>query len=175
MLKRLFKPRPAALAGGSLYDRVVEQARSPRLYSEFGAPDTTEGRFEIYSLHVYLLLERLKERGPQAAETAQALLDTYLSALDNTLREMGLGDVGVGRQVRKLGEAFYGRIRSYEVGMAALPDTGELQAMLVRTAYAGADPASAPRLADYIVRQRQALAAVPVEDLFEGKVTWTEV
>ena len=175
MLKRLFKPRPAALAGGSLYDRVVEQARSPRLYSEFGAPDTTEGRFEIYSLHVYLLLERLKERGPQAAETAQALLDTYLSALDNTLREMGLGDVGVGRQVRKLGEAFYGRIRSYEVGMAALPDTGELQAMLIRTAYAGADSASAPRLADYIVRQRQALAAVPVEDLFEGKVTWTEV
>ena len=86
-----------------------------------------------------------------------------------------MGDVGVGRQVRKLGEAFYGRIRSYEVGMAALPDTGELQAMLVRTAYAGADPASAPRLADYIVRQRQALAAVPVEDLFEGKVTWTEV
>lgn len=174
MLKHLFKPRPAALAGASLYDRVVEQARSPRLYSEFGAPDTTEGRFEIYSLHVYLLLERLKEQGPQAAETAQALLDTYLSALDNTLREMGLGDVGVGRQVRKLGEAFYGRVRSYEVGMAALPDTGELQAMLVRTAYAGVASASAPRLADYIVRQRQALAGVPLENLFEGKVTWTE-
>ena len=175
MLKRLFKPRPAVFAGAALYDRVVEQARSPRLYAEFGAPDTTEGRFEIYSLHVYLLLERLKARGPQAAETAQALLDIYLSALDNTLREMGLGDVGVGRQVRKLGEAFYGRIRSYEVGMAALPDTGELQAMLVRTAYAGADSASAPRLADYIVRQRQALAAVPLEDMFGGKVTWTEV
>ncbi len=174
MLKRLFKSRPAVSAGVSLYDRVVEQARSPRLYAEFGVPDTTEGRFEVYSLHVYLLLERLKEQGPQAAETAQALLDTYLSALDNTLREMGLGDVGVGRQVRKLGEAFYGRVRSYEVGMAALPDMGELQAMLIRTAYAGADLASVPRLADYVVRQRQALVAVPLNDLFEGKVTWTD-
>eukprot|EP01035_Chromulina_nebulosa_P053122 gene53122-biopygen37670 len=84
MLKRLFKPRVAVLAGQSLYERVVTQARSPRLYAELGAPDTTEGRFEIYSLHVYLLLERLKAQGPQAAETAQALLDTYLSALDNT-------------------------------------------------------------------------------------------
>lgn len=88
---------------------------------------------------------------------------------------MGLGDVGVGRQVRKLGEAFYGRVRSYEVGMAALPDTVELQAMLVRTAYAGADSASAPRLADYIVRQRQALAKLKLDDLFEGKVTWIDV
>jgi cytochrome b pre-mRNA-processing protein 3 len=174
MLKRLFKPRVAVLAGQSLYERVVVQARSPRLYAELGAPDTTEGRFEIYSLHVYLLLERLKEQGPQAAETAQALLDTYLSALDNTLREMGLGDVGVGRQVRKLGEAFYGRIRSYEIGMAALPDTSALEAVLIRTAYAGADPGSAPRLADYIVRQRTALASAPLEDLFSGNVAWID-
>ena len=175
MLKHLFKPRPAALAGASLYERVVAQARSPQLYADLGAPDTTEGRFEIYSLHVYLLLERLKEQGPQAAETAQALLDTYLSALDNTLREMGLGDVGVGRQVRKLGEAFYGRVRSYEVGLAALPDTTVLEAMLIRTAYAGADPTSAPRLAGYIVRQRAALAVLPLDDLFAGKVTWADV
>lgn len=175
MLKHLFKPRPAVLAGASLYERVVAQARSPQLYAALGAPDTTEGRFEIYSLHVYLLLERLKEQGPQAAETAQALLDTYLSALDNTLREMGLGDVGVGRQVRKLGEAFYGRVRSYEIGLAALPDTTALQAMLIRTAYAGADCASAPDLAAYIVRQRAALVALPLDDLFAGNVTWADV
>ena len=174
MLKRLFKTRPAVLAGQALYERVVAQSRSPGLYADLGAPDTTEGRFEIYSLHVYLLLERMKGQGPQAAETAQALLDTYLSALDNTLREMGLGDVGVGRQVRKLGEAFYGRVRSYEVGMAALPDTSELQAMLIRTAYAGADSTSAPRLAEYIVRQRAALATQPLETLFAGSVMWTQ-
>lgn len=175
MLKLLFKTRPAVLAGQALYERVVSQSRSPSLYADLGAPDTTEGRFEIYSLHVYLLLARLKERGPQAAETAQALLDTYLSALDNTLREMGLGDVGVGRQVRKLGEAFYGRVRSYEVGIAALPDPSELQAMLVRTAYAGADPSSAPRLTDYIVRQRAALAEQPLDSLLAGSVIWAEV
>src|SRR5687767_13690321 len=107
MLKRLFKPRPSQLAGSALYARVVAQARTPALYADLGAPDTTEGRFELYSLHVYLLLERLKDQGPQAAETAQALFDTYLSALDNALREMGVGDLSVGNRMRKLGEAFY--------------------------------------------------------------------
>ena len=172
MLKRLFKPRPARLAGESLYAKTVLQARSPALYAELGAPDTTEGRFELYSLHVFLLLERFKAQGEQAAETAQALSDAYLSALDNTYRELGMGDEGVSKRMRKLGEAFYGRIRSYEAGLAALPDTAALEAMLVRTVYADADPAPAPRMAAYIIAQRQALADQPLEGLFAGDVTW---
>src|SRR5678815_3207519 len=107
MLKRLFKPRPAQAAGEALYASTVAQARTPALYAELGAPDTREGRFEIYSLHVYLLLERLKDQGPQAADTGQALFDAYVSALDNALREMGVGDLSVGKRMRKLGEAFY--------------------------------------------------------------------
>ncbi|HEY0646613.1 ubiquinol-cytochrome C chaperone family protein, partial [Phenylobacterium sp.] len=66
MLKRLFKPRPAQAAGRALYARTVAQSRTPALYAELGAPDTVEGRFELYSLHVYLLLERLKGQGDQA-------------------------------------------------------------------------------------------------------------
>lgn len=172
MLKRLFKPRPALLAGQSLYALSVAQARAPGLYADLGAPDTTEGRFELYSLHVYLLLERLKGQGSQAAETSQALFDTYLSALDNALREMGVGDTSMARRMRKLGEAFYGRIRSYEAALAALPDTAALQGMLIRTVYSGADPAPAPRLTAYIVAQREALAAQPLDRLHAGDVTW---
>ncbi|MBE9188317.1 ubiquinol-cytochrome C reductase, partial [Microcoleus sp. LEGE 07076] len=114
MLKRLFKPRPAVAAGRALYAQTVAQSRTPTLYADLGAPDTPEGRFEIYSVHVYLLLERLKGQGPLAAETAQALFDTYVSALDHALRELGVGDLSVGKKIRKLGEAFYGRINSYE-------------------------------------------------------------
>ncbi|HKP79136.1 MAG TPA: ubiquinol-cytochrome C chaperone family protein, partial [Phenylobacterium sp.] len=151
MLKRLFKPRPAQLAGRELYARVVAQARNPTLYLDLGVPDTVEGRFELYSLHVYLLLERLKGQGPQAAETAQALFDTYLSGLDNALRELGVGDTVVGKRMRKLGEAFYGRIQSAEAALAALPDRAALEALLARTAYAAADPAKAPALAAYTI------------------------
>lgn len=172
MLKRLFKPRPAQLAGRALYARSVAQSRTPGLYADLGAPDTVEGRFELYSLHVYLLLERLKDRGDQAAETAQALFDTYLSSLDNSLREMGVGDLSVGKRMRKLGEAFYGRVNSYEQALAKLPDTGTLEAMLARTVYEGADAARAPALAAYMLAQRDALAAQPLERLCAAEMEW---
>ncbi|TAJ73146.1 MAG: ubiquinol-cytochrome C reductase [Phenylobacterium sp.] len=172
MLKRLFKPRPAQLAGRELYARVVAQARVPGLYTELGAPDTVEGRFELYSLHTYLLLERLKGQGPQAAETAQALFDTYLSGLDNALREMGVGDTVVGKRMRKLGEAFYGRVQSYEAALAVLPDRTELEALVARTVYAGTDAAKVTDLADYVLAQRAALAGQALEAIVAGDVAW---
>jgi cytochrome b pre-mRNA-processing protein 3 len=172
MLNRLFKPRPAKLAGEALYPLVVAQARTPALYADLGVPDTREGRFELYSLHVYLVLERLKGQGEQAAETAQALFDTYLSALDNTFREMGVGDMALSKRMRKLGEAFYGRIALYEAGLAALPDTAALEAMLTRTVYADVDATAAPRLAAYFLTQRRALADQPLEAFYVGDIHW---
>lgn len=175
MLKRLFKPRPARLAGQSLYALTVVQARSPALYAELGVPDTAEGRFELYSLHVWLLLDRLTGHGDQAAETSQALFDAYVSALDNALRELGVGDLGVGKRMRKLGEAFFGRIRSYQAAMASLPDTTALEALLTRTAYAEVGTPQAANLAAYIVTQKQALALQPLDQLYAGDVTWAAV
>jgi len=172
LLDRLFRPRPALAAGRALYLRAVEQSRSPALYSEFGAPDSVEGRFEVYSLHVVLLLDRLRGHGEIATEVSQALFDTYLKDLDNALRELGVGDMSVGRKMRKLGEAFYGRGKSYEAAFAALPDTTELTALVVRTVYADADPQPAPGLVAYILNQRTALADQPLEHLLAGEVDW---
>jgi len=172
VLQRLFRPRPAQTAGKALYARAVEQARRPAFYERLGAPDTVEGRFEVYSLHVLLLLERLRGQGPQASEVSQGLFDTYLSALDHALRELGVGDLSVGRKMRKLGEAFYGRGKSFDTALAALPDAAPLEAFLVRTVYADADPAAAPQLAAYVLGQRQALAAQPLEAVAAGDVAW---
>ncbi|WP_430418292.1 ubiquinol-cytochrome C chaperone family protein [Phenylobacterium sp.] len=172
MLKRLFKPRPATAAGRALYAQTVAQSRTPTLYADLGAPDTPEGRFEIYSVHVYLLLERLKGQGPLAAETAQALFDTYVSALDHALRELGVGDLSVGKKIRKLGEAFYGRVNSYETALAALPDMAPLDALIGRTVYEGREAPRASAFRDYVLRQREALAGQSVDALCAGEVTW---
>jgi cytochrome b pre-mRNA-processing protein 3 len=172
VLERLFRPRPAQAAGRSLYAHVVAQARQPAFYEQLGVPDTVEGRFELYSLHVLLLLERLRGQGAEAAEVSQALFDTYLTALDHALRELGVGDLSVGRKMRKLGEAFYGRGKSYDAAVAALPDAGPLESFLARTVYAEGEATFATRLAAYLTAQRAALASQPLAGLVLGDVAW---
>jgi cytochrome b pre-mRNA-processing protein 3 len=174
MLSRLFRSRPTRETGRALYAAVVEQSRTPALYERLAAPDTTEGRFEVYTLHLMLLLDRLKQNGEAAKDVSQALFDTYVKGLDDALREMGVGDLSVGRKMRKLGEAFYGRVKSYQAAFAALPDEGPLRDLLTRTVYADVEPeaAQAPALAAYVASQRAELAAQPLEALLEGRVAW---
>jgi len=172
MLNRLFRPRPAQLTGRTLYAACVEQARSPALYTAYAAPDTPTGRFEIYTLHVVALLDRLGGHGPQAAETAQALFDTYLKALDHALRELGVGDLSVGKKMRRLGEAFFGRAKSYQAAYKALPDRSELEALIARTVYVAGDAERAPELAAYAAGQREHLEGQPLAEILAGRVTW---
>lgn len=172
LLDRLFRPRPALVAGRELYARVVEQSRRPGLYVALAAPDTVEGRFEVYTLHTVLLLERLRLQGDRASETSQALFDVYLKSLDDALREMGVGDLSVGKKMRRLGEAFYGRVKSYMTAMEALPDAAPLEALLARTVYEGREDPPARAMVGYVLAQREALAGSPLEDLLAGEVRW---
>lgn len=175
LFDRLFRPRPAHEAGLTLYARAVDQARSPALYTDLGVPDTAEGRFEAYTLHVMLILDRLRREGAAVAEVSQALFDAYVKALDHALREMGVGDLSVGRKMRRLGEAFYGRGKSYDAAFAALPDKAPLEALLIRTVYADRDAGRAPVLAGYILAQRAVLAEQPAEALARGDLAWGDL
>jgi cytochrome b pre-mRNA-processing protein 3 len=158
-------------AGRALYAQAAAQARQPEFYAALRAPDTANGRFELYSLHIILLLHRLKDRGEEAAEASQALFDTYISALDAALREQGVGDLSMSKSMRRLGEAFYGRVRSYDAALAA---PAELEALIARTIYGG-DAAPAPLLADYVRRCVEGLAEQPDATILRGTVAWPAV
>ena len=173
-LRQMFRPRPARLAGEALYEAATRQARQPDFYRALGAPDTPEGRFELYSLHVVLLLHRLKGEGGEAAEASQALFDTYVSALDNALREMGVGDLAVAKRMRKLGEAFYGRAMAYDTILAAR-DRTELSALIARTVFADTSSHGCDKLVGYVLASADALAAEPLEAVLEARLAWPEV
>lgn len=169
-LKNLLGQPAAGRAAERLYSSAVEQARDPAFYLHCGVPDTVYGRFEMIALHVFLVLRRLRQGGAGAADTAQALFDAMFLDMDRSLREMGVGDLGVGRRVKAMAKAFYGRIAAYDRG---LDDDGDvLNDALVRDVYRGTAPAPAAlaALAAYVRREAQALAGQPLGGLIEGRV-----
>jgi cytochrome b pre-mRNA-processing protein 3 len=173
LLKSLFRPRRSKAVASRLYAAVVAQARAPAFYTDLGAPDTIEGRFELYSLHVILLLQRLRGEGAEAANVAQTLFDTYVSALDNALRETGVGDLSVPRRMRGLGEAFYGRAKAHEAALAGEGDA--LEALIARTVFAGEGAnGRAGAMADYVRRAGAGLARQPLAAILAGNVAWPE-
>ena len=115
-IRALFRKGPALEAGRALYSAAVEQARTAPLYARLGAPDTVEGRFEMVALHVYLIMRRLKGE-PAAKAVSQQLFDAMFQNMDDSLRELGVGDLQVGKKIRTLAENFYGRIGAYEEGL----------------------------------------------------------
>lgn len=172
MFQRLFTPRAAQTAGQALYAGAARQAREPALFRSLGAPDTVEGRFEVLTLHVALLLLRLKGQGEEAAETAQQTFDAFLRALDDAMRELGVADISMGKKMKKLGAAFYGRMRAYEDALGELPERQALEALIGRTVLEAAPSVSPAGLADYAARAAETLAGVPLADLLEGRGAW---
>ncbi len=158
MLQNLFGTRPRERLGEPLYDLAVRQARAPAFYTALGVADRIDARFELYTLHVLLLVMRLRDDGARGAEAAQALFDTYVSALDHALRELGIGDISVGKKMRKLGEAMYGRMTAYEAPLRA-GAAAALAAGLARNVFESDDPAAGEALAAYALTSRARLAA----------------
>jgi cytochrome b pre-mRNA-processing protein 3 len=130
-------------AGFTLYGTAVAAAREPYLYTTIGVPDTLDGRFDLVGLHAFLLIRRLqRESGPGAAPDAalaQAVFDAMFSDMDINLRELGVGDMTVGKRVRAMWEAFHGRSAAYAAAMA---ETGQapLAAALARNIWRGESP-----------------------------------
>ena len=173
MLKNLLRSRPTALDGDALYALAVIQARRPDFYTRLGVDDRIDARFELYTLHVLLLVLRLRDDGDRGGEAAQVLFDTYVSALDNTLRELGVGDVSVGKKMRKLGESLYGRMTAYEAPLRA-GDEAVLAAGLARNVYSQDDGAAAGALARYAIASRATLAAQDF-DAIVRQPEWAEI
>ena len=173
MLQNLFRARTPDRIGLSLYSTAVDKARDPAFYTALGVKDEIDARFELYTLHVLLLILRLRDEGERGAEIAQELFDTYVSALDNALRELGVHDVTMAKKMRKLGEALYGRMIAYE-GPIRSGDHETLAEALARNVYEGADDGAAMALVDYTLRARTGLGLQSIDAVLK-RPAWVEV
>lgn len=168
ILKRLFQRRPAPER--RCYEAIVAAARHPVFYAAWGVGDTLDGRFDMISLHAFLVLDRLK--GVEA-QFRQELVDEFFRDMDRSLREMGVGDVSVGKKVRKMAEVFYGRAAAYDLAMAE-PET-LLPEAISRNVFPDGNAGAGPkRLAAYMMVQRAHLALQPSAAIAGGTVSFKE-
>jgi cytochrome b pre-mRNA-processing protein 3 len=168
----VFRRNPLQNAAELAYRRIVDQARQPGFFSANGVPDTLDGRFELICLHAFLLLHRLKREAPPAAQLGQRLFDTMFADFDRSLREMGTGDLSVGREVKRMAQAFLGRIDAYERGLS--DDNGALKPALARNLFGTvtADEALLEAMADYIRREAAQLRQQQIAELLTGRVAF---
>jgi cytochrome b pre-mRNA-processing protein 3 len=172
--RRFFSNPPEAQAAREVYSAIVAKARQPYFYAELRVPDTVDGRFDMVTLHAILVMIRLAQGGPQASVLSQKLVDGFFADMDRSLREMGVGDLSIGKKVRKMAEAFYGRARAYGDALERGDDEA-LERALARNIYVGdGSPDKIRRLARYVAEASRALAAQNEADIVAGRLYFPE-
>ena len=160
----------------SAYMAIMEQARKPDHYGAGVVPDSFDGRFDMLAVHVHLVLRRLRSEGVARDDIGQALFDIFFRDMDQAMREAGVGDMGVGKKVRKMAQAYYGRAAAYDeaLGKAApVKDSTETRQafydVLLRNLHpednSAADEAQLNALVDDLFSLEQKLATRSVDDI----------
>ena len=134
-------------------------------------PDTIEGRYEMIVLHVVLLLRRLRAPGAERKRLAQALVDFMAADLDRSIRELGVGDMSVGKFMKRLGQGLYGRAGAYD-GALDNSDAAALEEAILRNIFDGYDPGDQilATFARYVQSQNDYLAGLPIEPIAAGHI-----
>lgn len=153
--------------GTALYATVVREGREPHWYVAGQVPDTVDGRFDMIAAVLAMVLLHL-ETDPAAARLSVQITERFIDDMDSQVRELGFGDVVVGKHVGRMMSMLGGRLGAYRDGLAA----GTLEAALVRNLYRGTDPGSTPvaHVAAALLAWRDRVAATPLSRLGEGQV-----
>ncbi len=157
-----------------MYQRVRSQSRHPVLYAQWGVADTMDGRFDALCIHVAPLLGRLRQIGPEGAKLAQAVFDAMFRDIDQTLRETGVGDLGVPKHMAKMMKAFNGRVHVYCTAIEGR-DMSALETAIARNLYrAETVPAHGGDVAAYILAIGDALQRTSFDEFMQGHVSYPE-
>ncbi len=132
----------------AVYLRIMERLKAPVFYTDFGVPDSFDGRFEVQVLHAFIVIEGLWQAQMADQDTMagrdlslfnQALFDCIFKEMKMTLREIGVGDVGIPKHMQKMMKAFNGRMHVYDEAFKAHNVDAALDDALSRNVYGTVD------------------------------------
>lgn len=167
--KNLFGGTDEREAARPLYRALIEEARAPHWYEEGAVADTIDGRFDMLNAVLALVLVRMEALGDEAREPSTLLAEIFVEDMDGQLREIGIGDIVVGKHIGKMMAALGGRLGAYRT---AFVEGGDPREALVRNLYRDATPA--PAALDHVVDRLRLFAhgleALTLDDLLAGRI-----
>ena len=168
LLNRLLgRPDPAQEQVRPLWLKVVEIAREPDWYARGGIADSVPGRFDAITLVLALVMLRM-ERNPALSAPSGRLTELFVNDMDGQLRQSGIGDLSVGKQIGKLMGALGGRIEAFRAGLAESEDAALIAAVDRNLTFGeNGNPAA---VASEIRVLSAALARLSDDDLLAGKI-----
>lgn len=171
MLTWLKRKRDNRRSARSLYGSIVTQSRQSTFFADWGVPDTAEGRFEMLVLHLVLTIRRLSQAADE--DLQRALTEAFVIDIDDSLREMTVGDLAVPRHVKRAVAVLHDRHTLYGKGLDS-PDPEVLaSAVLTRLGgLKGAEGLDTAAICAYLREATRVLTATPVGALFNGQIDW---
>lgn len=168
MLQRWFGANKRRM-GADAYQAVIDRARRAHWYVEGGVADTLDGRFDMVAALLAMVLLRLEEEGAgPAARLSASLAECFVDDMDGQLRQIGIGDLVVGKHIGRMMAMLGGRLGAYRDGLAE--GEAAMEAALTRNLYRGVapPPQSLAHSRDALTAFHAALAHVSVEQIRTG-------
>jgi cytochrome b pre-mRNA-processing protein 3 len=167
LLDTLFRRSDPQAAQRALYAAIVARGREPHWYLDGAVADTVDGRFDMISAVLSLVLLRLEALG--AADDSARLAEVFVDDMDGQLRQMGIGDIVVGKHIGRMMSALGGRLAAYRENVA---QDGDLEQALARNLYRGEPPeqTAVALVAERLRGFHAKLAGGSLDELFEGRL-----
>ena len=178
MLKWLFKKSEEKVKAFMLYTDLVTQSRSAQFYTHMHVDDTLEGRFDMIALHIFIVLRYLESLGAETQNLRQQVMEAMISDLDRSLRELGVGDMAVGKQMKTLGGGLLGRVKAYADGLDRWQTENNadmLDAAIRRNVYRDAGDIHVTVMRDYIIAASAWLGTQRAETLLKEGIQFPSV
>jgi cytochrome b pre-mRNA-processing protein 3 len=172
MLSALFKKSLSQTAPQHIYGGVMTQARTPAFFLDYGVPDTVMGRFDVLSLHIYLLARKLREEGSETSQgLSQEVFDLYVYDVERALRELGIGDTSVPKKKKKMIRSFYGQIDDFDEALNN-QNEGVIKEKVSRRYLTEIENAKPDLLAHYMLKTDKHLETQEIKSILSGNVSW---
>jgi cytochrome b pre-mRNA-processing protein 3 len=165
-------------AAERIYDAIVAQSRNPAFYIRCNVPDTLSGRFDMLVIHMFVVLQILKLGGREGQLLAQEIVEAFIREMDTMVRDLGVSDRNVPKEVRKIAQLFYGQLLAYSTALQR-DDTKGL-ANEVWKSFQSSDggneqSVSSEPIAIYIQQSIKNIQEMPLNMLLQGNIRFPEV